>query len=210
MPVLFMVPLYCYSSSKILFAGHFRDPLRLSHAMLTRTLTHHQVMPSFLDFVSAFGFQIGSRNQRFCRFKTRSHFDCSVPVGVQALDRSGRSYQICYNLRNAANGMNDVWSIRQAVFHHQFDIVTGNALWISVKGNKEIKTLMSLAMDEKAEEDFAEVDACFVTTLDIHVIYCQWCLKGWLEYIEFLETRLEEGISKLHVSVNSDGGTAFS
>jgi hypothetical protein len=107
--------------------------------MLVKTLTHHQVMAGFIDFLFVFGTQAESRGQRFCGFKTRSQLEALPALVADDLGRSGRFYQICYNLRAAGqapsagpgpspDGRRKIWTIRQTVFHHQFDVVRGTAL----------------------------------------------------------------------------------
>jgi hypothetical protein len=88
-------------------------------------------MAGFIDFIFVFGTQAESRGQRFCGFKTRSQLTTLPALAADDLGRSGRFYQICYNLRSAGQapaGGRLIWTIRQTVFHHQFDVVRGTAL----------------------------------------------------------------------------------
>lgn len=176
-----------------LHAGNSRSPLRITREMFARTLTYHQVMPGFIDFVSVFGTQAESRGQRFCGFKIKSQLTDPVPDHLSAteLGRSGRYYQICYNLRSVGHSTNNVWSIRQTVFHHQFDLVHGTALWICAKGDQDMKTIVSSAVERMEQARFQDFSQRFSSALEIHVIHSQWCANGWLGYIESLEGKLD-------------------
>lgn len=162
--------------------------------MFARTLTYHQVMPGFIDFVSVFGTQAESRGQRFCDFKTKSQLTDPAPpvLAAEELRRSGRYYQICYNLRSAGKSTtNNVWTIRQTVFHHHFDVAYGTALWISAKGDQEMRSTITPAAKNMSQEKFEDVSQCFQSTLDVHAIHSDWCTKGWLKYIESMDAELD-------------------
>jgi len=161
-------------------------------------------MPGFIDFISVFGTQAESRGQRFCGFKTRSQLDDPAPNALIAteIERSGRYYQICYNLRSAGCSTNKVWSIRQAVFHHQFDVVHGTALWISAKGDQEMKNIITPAVKRMSQAQFQDASQRFASALEIHLLHSQWCTKGWLEYIESLEIELDVSLCQSVDNVN--------
>jgi hypothetical protein len=42
---------------------------------------------------------------------------------------TGCRYKVCYNIRWHMR-TNAIWSIRQAAIHHQFDLGSGNQLWV--------------------------------------------------------------------------------
>ena len=159
--------------------------------MLARIFTHHQVMAGFIDFISVFRTQAESRGQRYCSFKVKSHFSLQDAVRCNSLGRSGVYYQICYNLRSAGASQHNIWTIRQTVFHHQFDVVQGTALWISAKGDQEMRSLIGTAIKRPEYIQYQDVGKCFASTLKIHMLHSRWCTKGWLEYIEYLESKLE-------------------
>jgi hypothetical protein len=159
--------------------------------MLARIFTHHQVMAGFIDFISVFKTQAESRGQRYCGFKVKSQFSLQDAVGCNSLGRSGVYYQICYNLRSAGASKHNIWTIRQTVFHHQFDVIQGNALWISAKGDQEMRSLIGTAVKRPEYIQYQDVGKCFASTLKIHMLHSRWCTKGWLEYIEYLESELE-------------------
>ncbi|KAF8847772.1 hypothetical protein BDZ45DRAFT_811325 [Acephala macrosclerotiorum] len=173
-----------------LHAPSSRNRLRISHRMLARAFTHHQVMSGFVDFISVFETQAEARGQRFCGFKIRSRLSSPDLTVCEVLGRSGQYYQMCYILRSA--GKSNIWTIRQTVFHHQFDIKEGTALWISAKGGPEMKKMISKHTSNLKNGEFEGILKCFASTLKIHKLHSKWCIQGWLEYIESLENELDK------------------
>ena len=173
--------------------------------MLCRLFTHHQVMPQYLQFISVFGVKsepnemaFSGRDLRFCGFQVQNAA-CRNMAAIRDLGRSERRFQMCYNLKTVAEKSKDIWSIRQAAFHHQFDIETGNALWISTKGGLDDikKRVESLTGSSGKPEDrsFGDVFECFRSSLAVHLMYCHWSTEGWRWYIEYLERRIEQEVS---------------
>jgi hypothetical protein len=165
--------------------------------MLTRILSFHQVMPEFLDFVSVFGIQDSFRSLRFSAFKQQSSWTKTIPaIAVQGLERSRLRYQICYNLRALVGRAESLdvqgttmWP-QQAAFHHQFDLETGNALWITVKGNLDIKTRLA-----GLDLDFSTFTECFKSSLKVHLVHLRWATEGWTRYLQWLEEKIDQEVS---------------
>jgi hypothetical protein len=109
-------------------------------------MTYHQVMPAYLDFMFVFGSQSDANDLRFSGFREqvqlKPHPAC---LSIPGLGRSGRHYQLCYNLKSVyrkkqshENVKLDEWSIRQAAVYHQFDVEHGTTLWIVTKGGRDL------------------------------------------------------------------------
>jgi hypothetical protein len=177
--------------------------------MLTQIFTYHQVMPIYLNFISVFGAQSEPRDLRFSGFREQTTL-ASPPRGpaVIELGRSGRQFQLCYNLKCVALKSEDPkrielneWSIRQAAIHHQFDVVEGTTLWIVTKGNEDIKErFKELTGKDGREEDksFATLEQCFRSSFAAHLLYCYWATEDWGWYIRWLEDVLEDQVSSLN------------
>src|SRR4051812_6406937 len=81
--------------------GHSRKPLAVTRKMLTRILSYHQVMPSYLDFMAVFGRQSDARDLRFSGFREQTLFsNPSLMPSEPGLGRSGVQFQLCYNLKS--------------------------------------------------------------------------------------------------------------
>jgi len=168
-------------------------------------MTYHQIMPAYLDFISVFGIkvdngrqEVGGRNLRFTGFQTRNAM-CNKRLALANLGRSGRAYELCYNLKTAALANEGKWSVRQAAFYHQFDVETGASLWISTKARltdlKERIENLTGAKGLPDDKSYADATASFRSSLAVHLLYCHWSSGGWRDYIEFLDNKIESIVS---------------
>jgi hypothetical protein len=161
-------------------------------------------MPAFLDFISVFGWQSEPRGLRFSGFKGQSlPIDPSRYPPATDLGRSGRQFQICYNLRSVSRltGPEQAleWSIRQAAFYHHFDVVFGTTLWIVAKGDLEMKNRIQrlTGIDGRPEDRaFATPEESFRSSLAVHLLHSHWAIEGWLWYIQWMEDRMDKEASK--------------
>jgi hypothetical protein len=176
--------------------------------MFLRILSYHQVMPSYLDFISVFGVQWEPRDLRFSGFREQLTLGQSASTtGIPALGRSGRQYQLSFNLKGVSQvpipnkpGRN-WWSIRQAAIHHQFDVELGTTLWIVTKGDRDLKERIE---DMTApppygrieDQSFDTPEECFRSSLAVHLLLCNWSTEEWRWYIQFLETSIEDEVTK--------------
>ncbi|KAF2469602.1 uncharacterized protein BDR25DRAFT_228622 [Lindgomyces ingoldianus] len=162
-------------------------------------LSFHQVMPSYLDFMSAFGVQLEQRDARFSGFHEQSTLGRPKDrrPAVSELGRSGHGYQLCYNLKSvidkAEPGKEKDWSIRQAALYHQFDVENNTALWICTEGRKDdglFDRIRDLTSDDKRPEDWkydSKADG-FRSSLATHLACCHWSIEEWRTYVGWLET----------------------
>lgn len=80
-----------------------------------------------------------NREVRFSRFRTEKSLDNPyADLKLNALNRSGERYQLCYNLKTVVLNVVDnckaidkEWNIRQAFCYHQFDVDKATQLWLS-------------------------------------------------------------------------------
>ncbi|KAF2230825.1 hypothetical protein EV356DRAFT_508130 [Viridothelium virens] len=186
-----------------LYAENSRDKLKVTREVLVQILTFHQVMPLYLDFMFIFGAQSNPKDLRFSGFRERTMMrDPARGLPVPSLGRSGRNFQISYNLKGVTfkskgnESMRlDEWSIRQAAIYHQFDIVFGTTLWIVTKGRLDIQQRYKelTGPDGRAEDkSFDSLEDCFRSTLAAHLLYCHWSTEDWRWYIRWLEDVIDE------------------
>lgn len=174
--------------------------------MLVRTLTYHQLMPGYLHFLSAFGQQSRPHNARFSGF--REHTTLAMPLPGQAipdLGRSGRQFQLCYNLKSVSCTSppdtikrHKVWSIRQVALCHQFDIADGTTLWVLTKGALDLKErIKEMTGRNGRTEDraFGTPQECFQSSLAVHLLLTHWASEEWRGYIQWLEDVIDEEVS---------------
>ncbi|KAF3015909.1 hypothetical protein E8E14_010687 [Neopestalotiopsis sp. 37M] len=182
-------------------------PLTISTKSASRILSYHQVSPNFFDFLDVYGTHRAlKRELRFSGFKAEIYLANPEPgVILPELGRSGRHYQISYNLKTATLREDikqtikqpgpgcSLWYIRQAAVHHQLDVGSGVQLWIfgdpyaSLKGH--IAEIMSEHRNHK--DKFKSVSASFKSSLEIQLHLARWAMGGWRQYILTLEDAVE-------------------
>ena len=138
-------------------------------------------MPGYLELISVFSTQSLPRDLRFSGFREQTLLSNSARRrSVPALGRSRRQFQLCYNLKTSSclsptgtPTKNKEWSIRQAAFHHQFDVDEGTTLWIVTKGDLEIKErIQDMTGKDGRPEDrsFGTLAECFKSSLAVHLL----------------------------------------
>ena len=173
--------------------------------MLVRILTHHQVMPSYLDFLPLFGNHRHSREQRFSSLRSQLELTSGQTRSLDCLGRSGRRLQLCYNLKSItkrieSNGFKvgeESWSVQQGAFHHQFDAENGNSLWIVTRADQDLKErIQDLTGKTGRIEDrqFQDPQACFKSSLAVHLLLCHWACENWRAYFQWLEDKAEHKV----------------
>lgn len=166
--------------------------------MLVEVLTFHQVMPDYLEFLFIFGLQSESRDLGFGSFREQTTLKPTSSVaGIDSLGRSGRQYQLCYNLKgvtckhkDAEDPVKNEYSIRQAAIYHRLDVVNGNTLWMVTKGGLDIQGRFKELTGKNArpeDKSFGDLDECFRSSLSAHLLFCHWSTEDWRGYIKWLE-----------------------
>ncbi|KAI9773493.1 MAG: hypothetical protein M1839_002075 [Geoglossum umbratile] len=178
-----------------------RAQLRITREMLMLSLTYHQVMPAYLDFLFPLGRQVYQRDFHFSGFQHENHLTaCEQGLRIPELGRSGRDLQLCYSLKSvepSESNPSRPWSIRQTAIYHSFDIETGAATWILTKGNELMKDRVQLAtgphrLHPPELTSFETVAAAITASLATHLIFCSWSGENWRWYINFLEEELQD------------------
>ena len=173
---------------------------------MAQIFTYHQVMPAYLDFLSVFGAQSDARDLRFSGFREQTTLSGHLRgLAVPELGRSGRQYQLCYNLKGIALKFEDKenprlneWSIRQTAIHHQFDVEEGTTLWIVTKGSLDLmERYKQLTGKDARPEDkaYSTASECFRSSLTAHLTFCYWSTENWRKHILWLERVLQEEVS---------------
>ncbi|KAF3046160.1 hypothetical protein E8E11_000049 [Didymella keratinophila] len=186
----------------LIYSDMNRKPLKITPSMANLLLTFHQVIPSYLDFMSLFGLQYQQRDIRFSGFHAQSTLSVALAKrpAVPQLGRSGHGYQLCYNLKSifdkGGNGK-DRWSVRPAALHHQFDVANGKALWICTEGGKAegvFHRIQDLTSDLNRMEDwsYGTQEESFRSSLATHLTCCYWSVEEWRTYMGWLEKNVEE------------------
>ncbi|OQU97587.1 hypothetical protein CLAIMM_03497 isoform 3 [Cladophialophora immunda] len=188
---------------------------------MCKIFSYHQVMPVYLDFIFVFGAQSEPRDRRFSGFRQHS-FLSDPPRGlvIPDLGRSGRLYQLCYNLKTVTLKSEDPkdislseWSIQPAAIHHQFDIVYGTTLWIVTKGGDDLlERYKSLTGKEGRPENkaFNTLQDSFRSSLAPHLLFCHWSTMNWRWHILWLESVVQKETSMAVLGLRGSGRAQYS
>lgn len=170
--------------------------------MLVEILSFHQVMPDYLDFILVFGLQSHHRDLGFCSFREKTNLKPPREVcRIDSLARSGRQYQICYNLKGVTCTSRDPmdpvsqYSIRQAAIYHRFDIVGGNTVWIVTKGRRDVYDRFKELTGKNArpeDRSFQTPEECFRSSLSAHLLFCHWATEDWRGYVKWLDNVIDD------------------
>jgi len=187
-------------------AGNSRQHLRITRKMMVRILSHHQVMPCYLDFLFPFGLQSLPRDFRFSAFREQTLIKSPArSPAIPGLGRSGRQIQLSFNLKGVSctSDSKDIlekrWSPRQAAVHHQFDVELGTTLWILTKGDLQLKDRIQELTGSKGrleDRSFGTVAQCLISSLAVHLLLCHWSCEEWRWYILWLEEVIEYEVSQ--------------
>nr|XP_036589065.1 uncharacterized protein CTRU02_01112 [Colletotrichum truncatum]KAF6800707.1 hypothetical protein CTRU02_01112 [Colletotrichum truncatum] len=176
-----------------------RAPINCSMDMFKLICTYHQVSPSFLESAYTFGDYDDQIDLCLAHFKAKDtlKFPSQEISELRRLGRSGREIRFSYLLRSveySEDSMNGVWGwqIRQATNYHSFDVETGRAFWITVKGNdlfqdriKRVSPFIDIPPKTAVEE--GDVSPYLKASLATHIVYLSWCDENWRQYINDVE-----------------------
>ncbi|KAF4454846.1 serine/threonine protein kinase [Fusarium austroafricanum] len=190
-------------------AEHSRAPLNCSRDSFSHILSYHQVPPSFIEFISAFGSTHYPTDYHMTGFDsddTLGRCDSNL-INISTLGRSGREHRMQYLLRSVerdfdSNGSRK-WNIRQFAVYHSFDLVEGKALWINIKANSVLEDRIKEATADSAILDSAALDDLsnsFAATLLIHLIFIEWCDEDWRTCINDCEGKIRDILAKAQTS----------
>lgn len=155
--------------------------------------TRFTVMPEFVDFLFPFGFQSYAQDFFFSGFRQRTqlgeHWRSTAPIARPLTKR----YQICYNFKSVAPDFGD-WSIDHCAIHHSFDLKEVRTNWIVIKGDQLMKRrIESVTSDHGSQKpsDYKSMSGAFKSSLETHLIFCDWSAENWRWYINFLEDKFQ-------------------
>ena len=178
--------------------------------MLMFTLTYHQVMPAFVDFLFPFGRQQNAQDFQFSGFRHEDRLSFEERgLKLPELGRSGRDIRMCYNLKAVEPSKGQAewsWSVRQTATYHSFDVETGKAFWTIVKGDQLIKRRMEAVTKPgsfRILESLNSLAGSFSASLAAHLVLFDWCREHLRWYLNFLEERLQDS-SRQTLLVNLD------
>jgi len=183
--------------ARFVYGRHSRDALRSTREMLMLAFSHHQVMPTFLDFLFPFGKQQYPQDFHFSGFRQENRLSI-IDRGLQIpeLSRSGQELQLCYSLKSVEPSKWDKdwpWSVRQCAVYHSFDVQTGKTSWIVIKGDGQMKKRLIKVSEQSRYLNLLKfgIGRAFVAALESHLFFCDWAGENWRWYLNALEEALQ-------------------
>ena len=151
-------------------------------------------MPEFVDFLFPFGFRSYAEDFYFSGFRQRTSLTEQWRHNASSAEPVDQRFQICYNLKSVEPSDSDDWSIRHCAVHHSFDLKEVRPNWVVVKGDELMKRRIESATSDRGPHepsDFKSVSGAFKTSLETHLIFCDWSAEQWRWYINSLEDRFQ-------------------
>ncbi|CAI4215863.1 unnamed protein product [Parascedosporium putredinis] len=190
-------------------ANSSRGPLKCSRESLCKILSYHQTHAYFVDCISTFGATEDPLDYSLVSMYSDDtlHLAEERLLHIPRLNRSGHDIQLSYILRSVEKSEQWEkdklegkwqWKIRQMAVHHQFDVKTGRALWITIKANglmeDRVKSLpWTCSQDAGGRVDAAEQ---FVATLRTQLIFLMWSDDNWRHCINDIEEQIRDILNK--------------
>ncbi|KAG8669431.1 hypothetical protein FPOAC1_008826 [Fusarium poae] len=182
---------------------HSKEQLRCSIHTFKYLCTYQQIPPSFLSCLYSF------------RRSLSAHEWCNLPqfnddntllskekhlLPLPGLNRSGREIRYSFVLRSVESSESITtkpksWGIRQLAVYHSFDVVSGQALWVTCKGNSFNEELFKEALSDTRNE-LGSIPQCFSFSLETLGMILDWCDSNWIFYINELLENVKPQVDK--------------
>ncbi|CAG7557938.1 unnamed protein product [Fusarium equiseti] len=119
---------------------------------------------------------------------------------LKGLNRSGREIRYSFVLRSVESSTSITtkdksWGIRQLAVYHSFDVVSGQALWVTCKGNALNEELFKDALSDSKGE-LNSVSQAFSYSLENLGMILDWCDSNWVFYINELFDDVKPKVDK--------------
>lgn len=155
-----------------------RSPLHITEDVARRLLAHHEVMPSFLDHLHAYG-RRKNREQDGCFGGGRYLVGFSPQSKVM-------QHELAYTVKfGVNNGRKEVtspylYSIRQTSVYQKFRYDERKAVWILVQPSDAVLARLKAAAPR-------EVAVAGGNPLKMHLLFFSAASEGWRDYYNHLE-----------------------
>lgn len=191
-----------------LHASSSRSKLKISKLMLLELMAFHTIMPELLDFVHIFGESDNAKELNFSAFREKDTLSAtsSTVQYPSCLSRSGRGFELCYNLKtvdckeNPKDMHKAEWATHHLAVYHKFDVETGKALWVYIQGSLDMEGRIReiTGPDGRSDvQDFSGPAKSFTSSLNMHIMLAQRASESWRWYVHWLESKCEMETSLL-------------
>lgn len=178
-----------------------RSSLRCSHAMFTYLSSFHQISPSFIPAICSFGRVLEPKDVCLAFLDADESRLISSPdrVPMYPRGRSGSEIQLSYLLRVVEKSTSrKPWNfiVRPLAVYHSYDVQTGRALWVTVKGNRSTREQICEVLEDQLRSGLNAPENTFAATLDMHLSIMETVEENWQSYINEIDQAIRETVSK--------------
>ncbi|KXJ90439.1 hypothetical protein Micbo1qcDRAFT_205286 [Microdochium bolleyi] len=208
--------------------------LNATQDMVKRLLSYHQVPSCYLNLLTFYHLSSGLNDS--CGTFIGQHSLRHPGSRLPALDRSEYRFHVSYALRTTACTLEDSeiatrdgladkqrsrrsandWVQPQAAIHHQFDLISGAAVWFITTSMKPDlgkkgpgKAVMwadhlgSFFKEEHASAVYKHAHSAFESSLNVHLRLAQWSLGDLSGFIHHSEETLVE-LTRAYIELGAD------
>lgn len=163
--------------------------------MFKHLCAFQQIPPPFLACL--YSFRISHSPYEWCNLPLftdnntlLSRNEHTLPI--EQLGRSGREIRYSFVLRSVESSSSVTtkpspsWSIRQLAVYHSFDVISGQAFWLTCKGNSVNEEQFKDALNESEflhSTNLRTVPEMFSASVDMLTLILDWCDDDWRYYI---------------------------
>ncbi|KAK3997449.1 hypothetical protein QBC44DRAFT_94719 [Cladorrhinum sp. PSN332] len=181
-----------------------RAPINCSMVMFQMLLTFHQIGPCFLECIFTFGDSDDPVDASLSQFLSDDTLGPQTRLpAIPSLGRSGKQIRHCLLLRSiehAPEAPSEPWSIRQVAAYSSFDVDTGHAVFMTVKGNDSLQrrimedTVYQPTGALRGQPAKVGILASFEAFLETLLIYLSWCERDIRWYVRDREDSVREAL----------------
>ncbi|KAM0429195.1 hypothetical protein ACHAQK_011240 [Fusarium lateritium] len=184
--------------------------------MFKYVCAYQQIPPAFLTCL--YSFRTSHSPYEWCNLPLfndnntlLSRKEHTLPI--EQLGRSGREIRYSFVLRSVESSnsvttkLSPSWAIRQLAVYHSFDVVSGQAFWLTCKGNSVNEEQFE---DALAENEFLHpnslqtVPEMFSASVDMLAMILNWCDDDWRYYINEIVDEVSKKADKARTVTITD------
>ncbi|KAG9764585.1 hypothetical protein KCU73_g895, partial [Aureobasidium melanogenum] len=163
------------------------SPLSISEDMLQTLMQEHDISLDFMDVLSCFRRRTGNSDRGY-----------SAPIRQV---RTGYRHEIAYGCkfpekRTSSPDSDDPWSIRQLGIYHQLDALSHRSTVIVLCPRPRSPVVDAV---KKSLQDWASRTEDLQDPRTLHQILFDHSFRGWLEYMQFYESKISDHFDNLVV-----------
>ncbi|KAF2814367.1 uncharacterized protein BDZ99DRAFT_554904, partial [Mytilinidion resinicola] len=169
----------------VLHQTNTRSRIQMTVEMFCLLCHALQILPSFIDIATAFGFKISNTDEYFTTCYQRLFRDNDDSSNLTKFTR----YDICFNIRyleeHGRSGLSDPWSFRQMAVYQRHDFPQGRSSCILIQPPSTARETIERLLQASKEQQNR-------SPLLIHLQLLKICARKWRWYLNYLSDGLRD------------------